>query len=333
MISIIVPVYNSASTLPNCIESLLTQTYPDFEILLIDDGSKDTSSSLCDMYMSQDSRIRTFHKVNGGVSSARNLGIKQAKGEYITFCDANDSFEPDALSFFYNTISQYNPDIIRTGYKKKFASGKQEEVKSDALYTITDKEQVFVITEKNNYYGFLWNSCFKAQLVKKHLLDESISWCEDHIYSAECMADANLVIISPKITYIYNCNDIQELGHGNNLSQSMMDYKKVISIALKEKDIKMKIYKSNNEVITYANKAFESKMWIALYFSFYSSDFFAPLKIIAKYFNYNLKVLYNTWKFYIHNKYRKYIITLSHMKHIDLHFLFLCYSTVAQATM
>lgn len=118
MISIIVPVYNSASTLPNCIESLLTQTYPDFEILLIDDGSKDTSSSLCDMYMSQDSRIRTFHKVNGGVSSARNLGIKQAKGEYITFCDADDSFEPDALSFFYNTISQYNPDIIRTGYKK-----------------------------------------------------------------------------------------------------------------------------------------------------------------------------------------------------------------------
>ena len=84
MISIIVPVYNSASTLSKCIESLLAQTYPDLEILLIDDGSKDTSGTICDMYTSQDARIRTYHKVNrGGVSSARNLGITQAKGEYI----------------------------------------------------------------------------------------------------------------------------------------------------------------------------------------------------------------------------------------------------------
>lgn len=101
MISIIVPVYNSASTLSKCIESLLAQTYPDLEILLIDDGSKDTSGTICDMYTSQDARIRTYHKVNrGGVSSARNLGITQAKGEYITFCDADDSFMPDAFIFF-----------------------------------------------------------------------------------------------------------------------------------------------------------------------------------------------------------------------------------------
>lgn len=306
MISIIVPVYNSASTLSKCIESLLAQTYTDLEILLIDDGSKDTSGTICDMYTSQDARIRTYHKVNGGVSSARNLGITQARGEYITFCDADDSFMPDALSFFYDIISQYNPDIIRTGYKKQFASGKEEEVKSDTLYVITDKEQMFVITEKNNYWGFLWNSCFKSQLVKKHLLDESISWCEDHIYSIECMIDANLTIISPQITYIYNCNDIQVLGNGTNLSQSMMNYKKVISIALKEKEIKMRIYKSNNDVIKYINKTFESKMWVALYFSFYSSNFFAPLKIIAKYFNYNLKTLYNTWRLFIHNKYKKH---------------------------
>lgn len=81
------------------------------------------------------------------------------------------------------------------------------------------------------------------------MLDESISWCEDHIYSVECMIDADLTIISPQITYIYNCNDVQVLGNGTNLSQSMMNYKKVISIALKEKEIKMRIYKSNNDVV------------------------------------------------------------------------------------
>jgi glycosyltransferase involved in cell wall biosynthesis len=90
MISIIVPVYNTEKYLDQCIQSILSQTYTDFELLLIDDGSTDSSGAICDRYAEQDSRVRVFHKPNGGVSSARNLGLDNAKGEWVTFCDSDD---------------------------------------------------------------------------------------------------------------------------------------------------------------------------------------------------------------------------------------------------
>lgn len=89
-ISVIVPVYNVEKELPRCIESLLTQTYSNFELLLINDGSSDGSPEIMERYAEKDPRIRTLHKKNGGVSSARNRGLEQAKGEYVCFVDADD---------------------------------------------------------------------------------------------------------------------------------------------------------------------------------------------------------------------------------------------------
>ena len=92
-ISVIVPVYNTEKYLHRCIDSILSQTFTDFELLLIDDGSKDSSGVICDEYAAKDSRVRVFHKENGGVSSARNLGLDNAKGDRITFVDADDWVE------------------------------------------------------------------------------------------------------------------------------------------------------------------------------------------------------------------------------------------------
>ena len=89
MVSIIVPVYNTEKFLHRCIDSILAQTYTDFELLLIDDGSKDSSGTICDEYAAQDARVRVFHKENGGVSSARNLGLDNARGEWVTFVDSD----------------------------------------------------------------------------------------------------------------------------------------------------------------------------------------------------------------------------------------------------
>ena len=90
LISIIVPVYKVEKYLRRCIDSILAQTYQNIEVLLIDDGSPDNSGEICDEYAERDSRVRVFHKPNGGVSSARNLGLKEAKGQYIGFVDADD---------------------------------------------------------------------------------------------------------------------------------------------------------------------------------------------------------------------------------------------------
>lgn len=103
-ISVIVPVYNMEKYLKRCVDSILLQSFSDFEVILVDDGSKDTSGDICDSYALSDSRIRVIHKENGGVSAARNAALDIASGEYITFCDSDDYVENDWLEQFYNYI-------------------------------------------------------------------------------------------------------------------------------------------------------------------------------------------------------------------------------------
>lgn len=105
-ISVIVPVYNVEKELPRCIESLLTQTYSNFELLLINDGSSDGSPEIMEKYAEKDLRIRTLHKKNGGVSSARNRGLEQAKGEYVCFVDADDAVAPQYMEWLYLALRQ-----------------------------------------------------------------------------------------------------------------------------------------------------------------------------------------------------------------------------------
>ena len=108
LLSIIVPVYNVEKYLNRCIESIVNQTYKTIEIILIDDGSSDNSSYLCDEWAKKDSRIKVVHKQNGGVSSARNQGIKVATGEYVQFVDSDDYLDVD---FCKNIMSEYSDDI------------------------------------------------------------------------------------------------------------------------------------------------------------------------------------------------------------------------------
>lgn len=114
LISVIVPVYNAEKTLRQCVDSILGQDYGDFELLLIDDGSKDDSSSICDEYAAKDLRVKVFHKTNGGVSSARNIGIDNAQGEWITFIDADDYI----TEFFFDGIGEHAEDFLIKRYKK-----------------------------------------------------------------------------------------------------------------------------------------------------------------------------------------------------------------------
>lgn len=101
LVSIIVPIYNAEKTLRRCIDSILSQTFSDWELLMIDDGSTDQSGTICDQYAIKDKRIKVFHKKNGGVSSARNLGLDNARGEWITFVDADDQIISNSLNYFF----------------------------------------------------------------------------------------------------------------------------------------------------------------------------------------------------------------------------------------
>lgn len=111
-VSVIVPVYKAENYLCHCVDSLLAQTFPDFEILLIDDGSPDHSGDICDEYARKDSRVRVFHKENEGVSSTRQCGIDNAKGEYTIHADPDDWVEPDMLEELYKKAKEEDADVV-----------------------------------------------------------------------------------------------------------------------------------------------------------------------------------------------------------------------------
>lgn len=115
-ISIIVPVYKVEALLGRCIDSILCQTFPDFELILVDDGSPDQSGVICDQYAARDKRIRVVHQKNGGLSAARNTGISLAAGEYLSFVDSDDMIHPQMFEFLLSSLEKHQADVVSTRY-------------------------------------------------------------------------------------------------------------------------------------------------------------------------------------------------------------------------
>ena len=124
LISIVLPIYNVENYIEKCMESVLNQTYKNIEIILVDDGSPDNCPIICDQYVKEDNRVKVVHKENGGLSDARNAGIKVANGDYITFIDSDDYVDKDYVEFLYNTIEETDADIAIGGHRVIYDSGK-----------------------------------------------------------------------------------------------------------------------------------------------------------------------------------------------------------------
>lgn len=188
-ISVIVPVYNTEKYLHRCIDSILAQTFTDFELLLIDDGSKDNSGAICDEYAAKDQRVRVFHKENGGVSSARNLGLDNAQGEWITFVDSDDWIEPILIESCVTVIrKKHNIDVIRYGYYEEESLNKRiircSSNENDIIFSLNT---FFEKCDNYCYWGFVWNTAFRRDLIRELRFDENINYCEDHIFTYEYM--------------------------------------------------------------------------------------------------------------------------------------------------
>lgn len=182
-ISVIVPVYNAEKSLCRCIDSILTQTYQDFELLLINDGSKDSSGAICDSYAAQDSRIKVFHKSNGGVSSARNLGIDNAQGEWLTFVDADDWVEENFSSM---KIETYNEDIVCFPYIIV--------PRGMNLQTFGSEEKVYVsaadfyVSRLHTLFRSPWSKLYRRANVGSLRFDTRIKVGEDLAFNLQYLA-------------------------------------------------------------------------------------------------------------------------------------------------
>lgn len=176
MVSIIVPVYNIQDYLPACIDSILAQTYKNFEAILVDDGSKDNCGEICDEYATKDARVRVIHKQNGGLTSARNAGLKVARGEWIMHVDGDDWIEPDMLELLVAYAEQTGADLVFGDFVKYGPYA--------VIYFLpswTDNK----VDSLNSYIGYmwtcLWGSIAKTSLYRENGLKspEGINYCED----------------------------------------------------------------------------------------------------------------------------------------------------------
>lgn len=218
LISIIIPVYNAAKYLCRCIDSILTQSYTDFELLLIDDGSKDASGAICDAYAVKDSRVRVFHKENGGVSSARNVGLDNAQGEYITFCDADDYVGAGWLEAYHGPMSE-NIDFIVQGYHRVVADVADEKLLQPMRGdTKPAKQEMVKHLVTSSCFGYIWVKAFRQSLIEEHRLrfDESSSFTEDAQFIAEYLVYSTSFQILDKAYYYYIVPDRQKKYSGDN---------------------------------------------------------------------------------------------------------------------
>lgn len=164
LISVILPVYNIESYLPKCMSSLFNQTYQNLEFIVVDDGSKKICADLCDSYMGKDNRVVVYHKKNGGLSDARNYGIKHSQGEYITCVDPDDFVDSDYIEYLYNLIEKYNVKMSICQHRVLYDSGKVKDFGKSGDVLIDNK----ICIEKMLYHDVVDTSAW-AKLYHKSL--------------------------------------------------------------------------------------------------------------------------------------------------------------------
>ena len=221
LISIIVPVYNSEKTLNRCIDSILGQTYRNFELLLINDGSLDCSGEICDEYAQQDSRVKVFHKENGGVSSARNLGLDNARGEWIVFVDSDDWVDEEYLSSLYDAAISLGCSIVacdfveinKDGTKRcnSFDWAGNNKVEFNNLNRAEALKAIYCYS-----YGVIWNILVSRNLIDaiSARFDSELKNGEDTLFLCKLYLGANKYYHLRKYLYFYDRTN--EFSASNN---------------------------------------------------------------------------------------------------------------------
>ena len=218
MISIIIPVYKAEKYLHRCVDSILAQSHTDFELLLIDDGSPDNCGPICDEYAVKDNRVRVFHKENGGVSSARNLGIKHAQGEWLAFIDSDDYVHVDYLKELYG----YNEgaDLIIGSFQMIGSSIFVNGIIQINTFTRTQLKKALLLYGGGENFGCACFKLYRRTIIAKHniLYDENISASEDWLFTLEYLKYVCGVCTSDKPYYYY------ERGNTESLSQHIRNF-------------------------------------------------------------------------------------------------------------
>ena len=244
-ISVIVPVYQAEKYLKKCVESVVKQTFSDWELLLIDDGCTDDSPAICDQCAAEDDRIRVFHKKkNGGVSAARNLGLNEAKGECIAFLDVDDRFEFRALETMWCLREQTGADTVGCAHLNLYANGNksvepllpagvydEQGIREGIVHPLLgDRLKVPV------FNGFIWRYLFSADIIRSARITFEGAYLEDELFLMEYFCNAKKLAVTEQPLYRYFLNP------SSATHRYMKDFMKVFGRFVERKEALVKKY-------------------------------------------------------------------------------------------
>lgn len=253
-VSVIIPVYNKERYLDKSINSILNQTYKNFELIIINDGSTDNSFQICNRFEKADKRIKVIDIENNGVSNARNIGLKEASGEYIQFIDADDYIEKNMLEKMISIVAEYNPDIIINAIQ--MVTEKKENINriNPVFYGMTDINKVMEnfagIQKSTGIYGYVHNKFIKKSIIDNNnlMFDKDIWLAEDLDFCLDLYKCISSIYFCEEAYYYY----LQEAENSSTTSNKKHDYLQQAKIILKEKemlDYKNALNKKNLDIV------------------------------------------------------------------------------------
>lgn len=206
-ISIIVPVYNASLYLGQCLDSILAQTFRDFEVILVNDGSTDNSLNICRSYAKKDSRFLIIDKPNSGVSDSRNKALDLARGRFLQFMDSDDWLTPDASAVLLHAAESTGSDLVIAHFYRVAGgrAAKRGHIKENRVLTRTDYAEEMLKAPANYYYGVLWNKLYRRSIIEGNRLsfDPQIKWSEDFLFNLEYLEHVRLISAVSLPVYYY----------------------------------------------------------------------------------------------------------------------------------
>jgi len=272
-ISVIIPVYNTEKYLSSCIDSIIGQSNVSLEIILVNDGSTDSSPTICDTYANKYENIKVFHIQNSGPAAARNKGMTVAQGEYVTFTDSDDKMEPLMLYKMISAGKKHNADIICCNYKEVDEQGHiTDREYSNQTYNLNHEEALVHFYSKDKIYSQCWTKLFKRQLLIDYHIenDSTLRFDEDIIYNIRAFRYAKTTVIIDEPLYEYTLRG-NSLAHGEYYIKHTDQY---INDSIKRVQITQESVKEETEIV---------KEWSNVHILLYHNQLLGRVASLTKY--------------------------------------------------
>ena len=231
-VSVIVPVYNGEKSIERCAGSILNQDYPELELILVDDGSRDRSWEIIQAIADADHRVKAIHQENGGVSSARNRALAEASGTYVQFADVDDWLPMDATKMLVREMEAQSAELVVGDFYRVVDGNVSEKgsIEMGGALTLQQYANAMMLSPADLYYGVLWNKLYRRDIIEQYSIrmDENISYSEDMIFNLEYLLHVKSVAILKAPVYYYQYTKGSLVDQSLNLSSTIKMKKSVI---------------------------------------------------------------------------------------------------------